>query len=81
MSEQNYIANFYLTGLTKTEYQEVIEFATKKIGKVVSFGGGIDNIDELRKSLLNKINTDLIEIGISEEKRQSLIEEWGKFIF
>lgn len=80
MSEQVYQAHFHLTGLTSQEYHEVLTNVTK-IGKVISFGGGIDNIIQQRTKLIEKIDLDLREIGVDKEKREKLIQNWKKLIW
>jgi len=80
MSEQLYQAHFHLTGLTSQEYHDVLSNATK-IGKAISFGGGIDNVSQQRTKLIEKIDLDLREIGIDKEKRKKLIDDWKKIIW
>lgn len=80
MSEQLYQANFHLTGLTSQEYHEVLS-SVVKIGKVISFGGGIDNINEQRMTLFQVIENDLTKIGIDYEKKEEIISSWKKIIW
>ena len=80
MSDQIFQAHFHLTGLTSQEYYEVLTNVTK-FGKVVSFGGGIDNIVEQKTTLIEKIEIDLREIGLNKEKRTEFIENWKKLIW
>jgi hypothetical protein len=80
MSEQLYQAHFHLTGLTSQEYNEVLSNVIK-IGKVISFGGGVDNIIEQRTTLIQKIEADLKSLGIDQEKRKKLIDDWKKIIW
>jgi hypothetical protein len=80
MSEQLYQAHFHLTGLTSQEYHDVLSNVTK-IGKAISFGGGVDNIIEQRTTLIEKIETDLKSLGLDQEKRKKLIDDWKKIIW
>lgn len=72
---QSYQANFHLTGLTSTEYSELLSYVIK-IGKTISFGGGVDNIETQKNNLFNRIMTDLSSTNLDVEKQMEFIKEW-----